>query len=220
MTNRYRLCVRSYTRKHQTHTYLNDYAKSLVPLEACGFGGYLLIVTICLHCMSKQKEKWKAVWREKIKCVGEALLGFDKGFSQHPSVSLGWGQWPNITFHQSYLNDRQTLSNKGFFSNASFYCSLPRIRPSCTEWLKPMGVRLEKRNRVRKRRQHSSRCWVPQKKMRRKEKKEKVEVYPACYEHTTLGLKSICVLNISKVWATRGGEQYCTRRTVAILYKQ
>lgn len=75
--------------KHQKHTYLNDYAKSLVALLACVFGEYLLIVTICLHCMSKLRENLKGVRKEKIKCVGETILSFDKGFSQHPYVSLG-----------------------------------------------------------------------------------------------------------------------------------
>lgn len=60
------------------------------------------------------------------KYVGETILSFDKGFSQHPSVSLDRGRWPNITFHQSYLNDRQTLSNKGFFSE----CPVLLLTPS------------------------------------------------------------------------------------------
>lgn len=54
--------------------------------------GIFLIATTCVHCVPNQREKWKRgglVWKEKIKCVGETILGFDRGFSQHPSVSLG-----------------------------------------------------------------------------------------------------------------------------------
>lgn len=125
--------------------YLKDNAKSLVPLLACVFGGYLLIATTCLYSKSSHRAKRKGVKKEKIKCLRETVLSFDKGFSQHPSVSLGRGRRPNITFHQSFLNDRQTLSNKGFFSNAPSYCWLP---PHWIKGLKLMGERLENRKRV------------------------------------------------------------------------
>lgn len=54
----------------------------------CVFAGRILMVTICLHRMSDQREGWKWLWKGKIKHVGETILSFDMGFSQHPSVSL------------------------------------------------------------------------------------------------------------------------------------
>lgn len=103
------------------------------------------MVPICLCRMSDQREGWKWLWKGKIKHVGETILSFDMSFSQHPSVCLDRGRWPNITFHQSYLNDREMLLDKGwgFFpshspSNVSFCLDSHRLtEPSG-------GVRKEK----------------------------------------------------------------------------
>lgn len=70
-----------------------------------------------------------------------------------------------------------------------------------------MGVRLGKRNKVRETRQQESSSWVLENRGRRKDR-EKEEVYPPWSEDTTSGLELVCVLNISKVWATRGRRRY------------
>lgn len=99
-----------------------------------------------------QKETRKAVWTDKIKWAGETSFTFDKGFSQHPSVSLRRGHWPNITFHQSYLNDGQIFSNKGFIALTPW--NLPRR----TEWWK--GTKWQK-HIVRKRRKQETESALP-----------------------------------------------------------
>lgn len=75
------------------------------------FAGCLLIVTTCFLA-SAEGENGSGRCREKIKCVGETILSFDKGFSQRASLSHGRGRRPNITFHPSYHSDRPALSAK------------------------------------------------------------------------------------------------------------
>lgn len=154
----------------------------------------LLIATIC-----SSRELKRAV-KGKNKVLGETIIRFDKGFSQHPSVSLGWGHWPNTTFHQSHLNDRQTLLNKSVFlkphSAADSLKCVPLNRETETDGSKIGNERERKQQTVA-----DAECH---RKLR--EKREKVGHYSYCSGHTAFGLiEIICVLNISKVWAIRWG---------------
>lgn len=158
-------------------------------------------------CTLTRRRHGRGVWMEKIKCVGETSHDFDKGFSQHPSVSLGWGHWPNITFHQSYLNDRQMLLHKGFFSPLTS-CSTADSSESAplNRMTETGGGEIGKRNRVRKSRQQivaDAGCRTKLEEKRRRTMKRALSLF--CIRSFWINL-NLCA-EYFKVWATRREEE-------------
>lgn len=131
---------------------------------ACLLGIFWLLPYVCTVCLTR-KRNGSGCGRRKV--CGRNYSQFWQGLLSTPICESGPRSLAKHNI-SSILSQWQAniIEQRFFFPNAPFYCWLP---PRWIEWLKPMGVRLEKRKSVRR---HGSRSWVLEKKREKGRKKK------------------------------------------------